>query len=63
MNATTRLEPLAPGRARELFGMMQEVQRDPSKGLVLDDQGHVTGTVPVDHEQQQHLLGDFDVHA
>ena len=61
--AITRLEPLTDARANELSDMLREVQQDESKGLSLDDQGRVTGTVYVDEKTLQHVVGDFDVHA
>jgi hypothetical protein len=63
MNTTTGLERLEPARARELLQMMGETRRYPNQGLALDERGYVTGCVPVDDQQQEHLLGDFDVHA
>jgi hypothetical protein len=63
MNQTTRLEPLDPGRARELFKLLRRASDDDRTALALDDQGRVTGLVDADDPTPQHLLGDLDVHA
>lgn len=63
MSAATRLEPLAPERARELFRLLQDAQQNPARALALDDHGRVTGVVAADDQEQEHLLRDLDVHA
>lgn len=59
----THLQPLAPDRARQIADLLRRVQDDPTHGIALDDQGRVTGVVPVDDPQAEHVLGDLDVHA
>ena len=63
MNATTRLEPLDDGRARQLFELLRQASADDRTALALDDQGRVTGLAQADEPQPRHLLGDLDVHA
>jgi hypothetical protein len=63
MNSTTRLEPLSPARAEELFGMLRQASRDDDTALALDDRGYATGLTQADDPRPRHLLGDLDVHA
>jgi len=63
MTVTTHFEPLTRERARQLAGMLQEVQQDEGKGIALDEHGTATGVVEVDDPFEEHLLGDLDVHA
>jgi hypothetical protein len=63
MSDHTRLEPLTPERARQLFGMMREAQDSDGKALALDNEGRLTAVVEADDLQEQHLLRDLDVHA
>lgn len=63
MKTVTRIEPLTEQRAAELFEVMSKVADDPQLALALDDDGCVTGAVPADTTEHEHLAGDFDVHA
>jgi hypothetical protein len=63
METATRLEPLAPERARELFRLLRDASADNAEALVLDGTGRVTGHAPADDPHAEHLLGDLDVHA
>jgi hypothetical protein len=63
MDSRTRLEPLAPERARQLLGMLRAVQNDGTTALALDERGHATTLVDRKDNQEEHLLDDLDVHA
>jgi hypothetical protein len=63
MRTSTKLEPLAPARARELARLLAEQAGDPLKGLALDDSGSVTGIVQSNDPRPRHILSDLDVHA
>jgi hypothetical protein len=63
MSTSTRLEPLSPERARELFAMLRQAQHDTATALALDGHGRVVGIVGADDPHEEHLLGDLDVHA
>jgi hypothetical protein len=63
VNDTTRLEPLSAARARKLMDLMQRTRRDDASALALDDSGRVTGVVLANDPDEEHLLGDLDVHA
>jgi hypothetical protein len=63
MPPTTRLEPVSRARARELLDLMRRARDDADSALVLTDEGRVTGVVPGDDPEAEHLLGDLDVHA
>jgi hypothetical protein len=63
MHSSTRLEPLRDERARQLLALMCQSQQDDATALALDNEGRVTGVVPVDDPEPEHLLGDLDVHA
>jgi hypothetical protein len=63
MSQTTRLEPLTPERARQVFDLMRQSQNQIDAALALDAEGRVIGVVPVDAPELEHLLGDLDVHA
>jgi hypothetical protein len=63
MSATTRLEPLSPERARELFEMLRQTSANDAAGLALDDQGRVLGVVGAEETEADDGLGDRDVHA
>jgi hypothetical protein len=63
MSQTTRLEPLTPERARQVFDLMRQSQHKVDTALALDAEGRVIGVVPADDPEPEHLLGDLDVHA
>jgi hypothetical protein len=63
MENATRLEPLPLPRARELLGLMREMQHEETRALLLDAEGRVEGVVGEDDPAAEHLLGDLDVHA
>ncbi|HKM55602.1 MAG TPA: hypothetical protein VJY33_19510 [Isosphaeraceae bacterium] len=63
MNASTRLEPLAPERARRLMEMLKVVRNDGTKALALDERGYATTVVGSGDREEEHLLDDLDVHA
>jgi hypothetical protein len=63
MAVHTCLEPLSTERAEELFGMLTEARDDESRAIALDDAGRVTGLVDVEHNAEEHLIADLDVHA
>lgn len=63
MSNETRLEPLAPERARHLFDLLRRSSTDDRTVLALDDAGRLTGVVDADDQHEPHLLGDLDVHA
>ena len=63
VDTTTRLEPLGADRAQELFDLMHQMRGDTGSALALDHEGRVLGVVGADDPHEDHLLGDFDVHA
>jgi hypothetical protein len=63
MSTNTRLEPLSPERARQLFEMLRQTSGDEAAGLALDDRGRVLGVVGAEETDAEHVLGDLDVHA
>ena len=63
MNDHTRLQPLDAERARRLVDWLRQSAADDRSGLALDEGGFVTGVVPADNTDAEHVLGDLDVHA
>jgi hypothetical protein len=63
MFTLTQLAPIGVRRAQELFDQLRSASQEHDMGLALDEQGRVVGLISVDVEEQEHTLGDLDVHA
>jgi hypothetical protein len=62
--AMTRLEPLSPERACQLYALLRRAAQESGSTLSLDQHGRVQKIAPAEQtETAEHVLGDLDVHA